>query len=414
MPEPDVIQQQRAILREFRKATARRAQVEADAEARSKADRTAADSALSQARGAADGHLGPARQAQEAARDLLSKAGLLSLLEQARPSDTASPPGADPARELARCAAVAAETSHDIGAGIKALEAHREATARRRRVLRYLAVGAAVALAVAIFLGYRAAQQARRTAEQNRLAAEQNRLAVEAIKAGPVSVPAGEFLMGSTDADGMANADEKPQHKVYLEAFQIDRTEVTNAMYAKCAQAGKCQAPSSSRSNTRDSYYGNPKFDNYPVTNVSWTDAQAYCAWADARLPTEAEWEKAARGADGRIYPWGNDPADAQRCNFNSNVKDATPVGAYPAGASPYGALDMAGNVWEWVADWYQEAYYASSPARNPAGPSSGDTRVLRGGSWDNGGGGVRAAYRFGVNPDFGLGSSGFRCARSP
>ena len=156
MPEPDVIQQQRAILREFRKATARRAQVEADAEARSKADRTAADSALSQARGAADGHLGPARQAQEAARDLLSKAGLLSLLEQARPSGTASTPGADPARELARSAAVAAETPKQIQAGIEALEARREAASRRRRILIGVVAITAVAVVIAGYVGYRA------------------------------------------------------------------------------------------------------------------------------------------------------------------------------------------------------------------------------------------------------------------
>jgi formylglycine-generating enzyme required for sulfatase activity len=225
------------------------------------------------------------------------------------------------------------------------------------------------------------------------------------LEAGPVTVPAGEFVMGSTDADGMARSDEKPQHKVYLDAFLIDRTEVTNAMYAKCVDAANCHGSLPTLS---------AEPENYPVTGVAWSDAQAYCAWAGGRLPTEAEWEKAARGTDGRIYPWGNEPADAQRGNYNRMMGGTTPVGAYPQGASPYGALDMTGNVWEWVADWYGDAYYASSPGRNPTGPSSGDDRVLRGGSCFDTEDDARAAARKGNYPLVGYAHYGFRCVHSP
>ncbi len=232
-----------------------------------------------------------------------------------------------------------------------------------------------------------------------------------------VYVPAGEFPMGSSDIDGEAFSYEKPQHKVYLDAFWIDRTEVTNAQYRQCVATGTCQPPSNSDSSSRSSYYGNAQYDNYPVIFVSWTAAQKYCAWAGRRLPTEAEWEKAARGTDGRKYPWGNDAPDVQRGNFSSNRSDTTVVGSYPTGISPYGALDMAGNVGEWVADWYDlysQKYYADTPSQNPTGPVSGLARVLRGGSWGLHQQYARSACRGWAEPSHQDDGLGFRCVRSP
>ncbi|MEI2691323.1 MAG: bifunctional serine/threonine-protein kinase/formylglycine-generating enzyme family protein [Anaerolineae bacterium] len=225
-----------------------------------------------------------------------------------------------------------------------------------------------------------------------------------------VYVPAGEFLMGSTDADPMADSDEKPQHTVYLDAFWSDKTEVTAAQYRRCVDAGACSAPDTGGSCT----YSADGRSDHPINCVDWNQAAAYCAWAGRRLPTEAEWEKAARGADGRIYPWGDQAPDAALANFDQNIGSTTAVGSYPAGASPYGALDMAGNVWEWAADWYDEATYTASPRENPTGPGTGSTRVLRGGSWGISASYVRAASRDGGTPDFRDDRVGFRCARSP
>ena len=172
-------------------------------------------------------------------------------------------------------------------------------------------------------------------------------------------VPAGAFLMGSRDDDPQSWADETPRHKVTLDAYWIDRTEVTNVMYARCVQAGVCKAPKLSRSYTRESYFGNPQYENYPVIYVSWGAAYRYCQWAGRRLPTEAEWEKAARGTTGQRYPWGNQPPDATRGNGEEPGSDTAAVGSYPAGISPYGALDMTGNVWEWISDWYNDSTLA-------------------------------------------------------
>jgi formylglycine-generating enzyme required for sulfatase activity len=224
-----------------------------------------------------------------------------------------------------------------------------------------------------------------------------------------VYVPSGEFLMGSAEDEPGAESDEKPRHTVYLDAYWIMQTETTSEQYWRCVEAGQCTAPDRGGSCT----YGTKAKTDHPINCVSWEQAQAYCRWAGGRLPTEAEWEKAARGTDGRIYPWG-DEWDASKANTSEGGRgDTTAVGAYPAGASPYGALDMAGNVWEWVADWYGEGYYSQSPRENPLGPASGTYRVVRGGSWGYVQRSVRAAYRFRDRPGDRYDRVGFRCARS-
>jgi formylglycine-generating enzyme required for sulfatase activity len=209
-----------------------------------------------------------------------------------------------------------------------------------------------------------------------------------------VCVPAGAFLMGSTDGDPYANDREQPQHAVHLDAFWIDEHEVTNTQYRKCVEAGACQEPGC----WTDSRLSSP---DQPVVCVAWDDAQAYAAWVGGRLPTEAEWEKAARGTDGQIYPWGDSPPDCYKANYWGCTGWPLSVGTHPDGASPYGALDMAGNVWEWVADWYSDDYYAWSLFRNPQGPDLGDSRVLRGGGFDNDEVGLRSAYRYSDLPDY-------------
>jgi formylglycine-generating enzyme required for sulfatase activity len=223
-----------------------------------------------------------------------------------------------------------------------------------------------------------------------------------------VYVPAGNFIMGS---DG---GNEQPEHEVYLAAFWIDRTEVTNAMYSKCVQEGACVDPRSIESATRDDYYSNPGYGNFPMINVSWNEAQTYCAWAGRQLPTEAQWEKTARGTDARTYPWGNDAPTNNLLNYNLAVGDTTEVAKFSNGTSPYGAFDMAGNVWEWVADWYSDTYYSNSPSSDPSGPDSGTGRVLRGGAWNNDDIVVRSARRFWADPSSIDNVIGFRCARNP
>lgn len=223
-------------------------------------------------------------------------------------------------------------------------------------------------------------------------------------------IPAGEFTMG-TDS---GIADQGPAHTVTLDAFWFDQTEVSNGMYAMCVQAGACAAPINTGSATRSSYFGNPEYINYPVIYVDWNMANAYCAWAGRRLPSEAEWEKVARGAVGYIYPWGNEIPGVERLNFDNKIGDTLKIDSYPsAGSSPYAAQNMAGNVWEWVNDYYSETYYQNSPASNPPGPLSGDARVLRGGSWYSLSDYVRSDFRLRFYPSGASSDYGFRCASS-
>jgi formylglycine-generating enzyme required for sulfatase activity len=234
-----------------------------------------------------------------------------------------------------------------------------------------------------------------------------------------VFVPEGEFQMGcdvENNSSYDCEPDELPLHTVYLDGFWIDKTEITNAMYMKCVDAGACPRPAHSNSATYDSYYNNPEFSNYPVINVSWVNATAYCAWAGRRLPSEAEWEKAARGVkDTLTYPWGEQAPDCALVNYQDCVSDTEQVGASPQGASPYGALDMAGNVWEWVNDWYGGFYYhTESSQTNPSGPDGGSTKVLRGGSWAEDPSTLRLANRFNLSRTNGGFNVGFRCADSP
>jgi formylglycine-generating enzyme required for sulfatase activity len=237
-----------------------------------------------------------------------------------------------------------------------------------------------------------------------------------------VFVPAGEFIMGDDEGD----ADEKPQRKVFLDAFCIDKYEVTNSQYKECVDAGACNPPARPSSYGRTSYYDNPQYDNYPVIWVTWDDAQTYCQWKGKRLPTEAEWEKAARGTDGRVWPWGNSEPDGSRLNLcdvnctydwqephiDDGYEDTAPVGSFEAGKSPYGVYNMGGNVREWIADWYVPDYYSNAPDRNPPGPSSGEGKVLRGGSWRSPILLTRSTYRIWYNSEVKDEYIGFRCAR--
>jgi formylglycine-generating enzyme required for sulfatase activity len=247
-----------------------------------------------------------------------------------------------------------------------------------------------------------------------------------------VCVPAGEFLMGAADNDPLAEDHEKPQHRVYLDAFWIDRTEVTNANFAKCMADGACRPKVYELSaKTYTPYAIHPDYQDYPAFLYEADVAAAYCKWARRRLPTEAEWEKAARGTDARLYPWGNDldctkasyyscgdtpkrdDPTAPQCGNSAHCR-TTRVDDYLAGASPYGVLNMAGNVWEWVADWYSPDYYASSPTSNPTGPDKGEFKVRRGGGSKSLSQDLRVTTRASGSPQHYFDDQmGFRCAAS-
>ena len=231
-----------------------------------------------------------------------------------------------------------------------------------------------------------------------------------------VLVPAGEFLMGSIGSIGKNRrpANEQPAHYVDLDSFYIDQYEVTVERYQRFKKQVRHREPKywEQVNTNRDG--------QKPVVGVDWHDATAYCAWAEKRLPTEAEWEKAARGTDKRIYPWGTTELNSNTANFAKSLdlekvyeQKLKEVGRYEHGKSPYGAYDMAGNVWEWVADWYDKEYYRISPRKNPQGPSSGEKKVLRGGSWaEEAPTYLRSALRLMDTPTEGIAHLGFRCAQ--
>ena len=224
-----------------------------------------------------------------------------------------------------------------------------------------------------------------------------------------VLVPGGEFTMGSPAGD----ADEQPAHRVLVDSFFMDKYEVTVRQYGVFPQEAGGDRPSEWKTMNKTAN------QNRPVMGVDWADAARYCKWAGKRLPTEAEWEKAARGTDGRLYPWGNDPPTPLHANFGKTGSNdhgsLAPVGTLEHGKSPYGIYDMAGNVWEWVSDWYDDAYYKNSPPQNPAGPPMGGFKVIRGGSWASGPRNLRSADRYWDPPSFrSLYFPGFRCAKNP
>jgi formylglycine-generating enzyme required for sulfatase activity len=259
-----------------------------------------------------------------------------------------------------------------------------------------------------------------------------------------VYVPAGEFTMGSdhlarksaqemcracgggemaiATCGAAAFADEAPAHRVALDSFWLDRTEVANGQYARCVAVGACTPPVEGGSYTRSSYYGNRAYDDYPVVWVTQQQAADYCAWAGARLPTEAEWEYAARGPAGHLFPWG-DTFDGRQLNYcdanctagpndptvDDGYADTAPVGRFPAGSSWCGAWDMAGNVREWVADWY--GTYPAARQENPPGPATGEARIPRGGSWLDTPDDVRSTNCGANAPDYAEHKVGFRCA---
>ena len=262
------------------------------------------------------------------------------------------------------------------------------------------------------------------TPEGRKLA--EHRVATIKAKDDMVLIPAGEFLMGSDKkTDRLAYRSELPQRSVYLDAYEINKYEVTNLQYLKFILA-------TGRNPQLDWRYDGGNFQevmaHHPIMHVSWYDAEAYCKWAGQRLPTEAEWEKAARGTDGRLNPWGKESAGLTRANFGRTglsgpVRDRPErlllypplisVDKYENAVSPYGLYQTMGNVAEWVADWYDQDYYKTAPDRNPLGPATGTQKAFRGGGWMDSTTTIRAAMRNGTDPKTKINWMGFRCAKS-
>jgi formylglycine-generating enzyme required for sulfatase activity len=225
-------------------------------------------------------------------------------------------------------------------------------------------------------------------------------------------VPAGQFTMG---LDNDKYETDNPAHKITLSDYWIDQTEVTNAMYQKCVDAQACATPYSVASGSIKPYYGNSNYAGFPVIHIPWQEASNYCEWVGRRLPSEAQWEKAARGStDERIYPWGDDDPFRDLSNFGGLVGNTTAVNEQSDGKSPYGALNMAGNVWEWVSDLYDPDYYNKSLSKDPEGPVIGDKHVMRGGSWKDFPSTIRVVHRYADYPLYASSILGFRCSYPP
>jgi formylglycine-generating enzyme required for sulfatase activity len=239
---------------------------------------------------------------------------------------------------------------------------------------------------------------------------------------GMVYIPAGWFWMGCSPNDNKCDDNEKPYHKVYLDAYYIDKNDVTVDEYNKCINAGGCTSAYSNCYMWNGSRWVIGQVGeafqkgDHPQVCVNWDQARAYCRWEGGDLPTEAQWEKAARGTDGWIYPWGNQFDCNNSCNSVSSCSHSSTcaVGSYTTDRSPYGVMDMAGNVWNWCRDWYDKNYYANSPDHNPTGPDSGNYRVVRGGSWNVifNAGNLRVSLRGDHGPSDGYHNLGFRCIR--
>ncbi|MCX6054297.1 MAG: SUMF1/EgtB/PvdO family nonheme iron enzyme [Chloroflexi bacterium] len=222
-------------------------------------------------------------------------------------------------------------------------------------------------------------------------------------------ISAGEFQMGLEGFD----SDERPVHSVYIDSYWIDKYEVSITQYKACMNAGACSAPKHTSAWSITDYFTNPIYENYPVVFVDWNQANDYCTWAGRRLPTEAEWEKAARGNDQRLYPWGNreDSVSFANIYIEGGPKVAAPVDSFPNGVSIFGVYNLAGNVWEWVSDFYSDEYYSMSPIDNPAGPVKGIYHVVRGGSYGDLLYDSRVTNRMKADPVVNTDFIGFRCA---
>lgn len=230
-------------------------------------------------------------------------------------------------------------------------------------------------------------------------------------------IPAGEFLMGTSLSNRDGGRDEYPDRRIFLDAFYLDAFEVTNGQYLEFIQATGHRPPEHPRDKKLTLWQGTSvpvAFREHPVVNVDWYDAEAYCAWTGRRLPTEAEWERAARGTTGRRFPWGDAEPTRTLANYLNQWRGGgalEPVGSHPQGASPEGVQDLQGNVWEWVADWYDPHYYEKGPIRNPKGPDTGTRKVIRGSGWESEAPLLRSAHRLSSDPMNRNHSLGFRCA---